>query len=194
MKYGYARVSTKDQNIDMQIDALEQYGCQKIFSEHAKGAKADRPQWLELLQQIKSGDSLIIWKLDRMGRSLSHLISIVNELIKKNVSIISLNDPIDTSSIQGRLMFNIFASLAEFEKDLIRERTMAGLRSARIRGKMGGRPKGLSKEAQRKACIAEALYAQKELSINEIIQQLSISKTTLYKYLRSRNITIFSEK
>lgn len=193
MKYGYARVSTKDQNLDMQIDALEQYGCQKIFSEHAKGAKADRPQWLELLNQIKSGDSLIIWKLDRMGRSLSHLISIVNELIKKNVSIISLNDPIDTSSIQGKFMFNIFASLAEFEKDLIRERTMAGLRSARIRGKMGGRPKGLSKEAQRRACMAEALYAQKELSINEITQQLNISKTTLYKYLRSRDVVIFSE-
>ncbi len=194
MKYGYARVSTKDQNLDMQIDALERYGCQKIFSEHAKGAKADRFQWLELLKQIKSGDSLIIWKLDRMGRSLSHLISIVNELIKKNVSIISLNDPIDTSSIQGKFMFNIFASLAEFEKDLIRERTMAGLRSARIRGKMGGRPKGLSKEAQRKACVAEALYAQKELSISEIIQQLNISKTTLYKYLRFRNVKIFSEK
>ena len=119
MKYGYARVSTKDQNLDMQIDALEQYGCQKIFSEHAKGAKADRPQWLELLNQIKSGDSLIIWKLDRVGRSLSNLISIVNKLIKKNISIISLNDPIDTSSIQGKFMFNIFASLAEFEKDLI---------------------------------------------------------------------------
>ena len=194
MKYGYARVSTKDQNLDLQIDALKQYGCQKIFSEHAKGAKADRPQWLELLHQIKSGDSLIIWKLDRIGRSLSHLISIVNELIKKNVSIISLNDPINTSSIQGKFMFNIFASLAEFEKDLIRERTMAGLRSARIRGKIGGRPKGLSKEAQRTACMAEALYAQKELSINEITQQLDISKTTLYKYLRTRDVVIFSEK
>ena len=194
MKYGYARVSTKDQNLDMQIDALKQYGCQKIFSEHAKGAKTDRPEWLELLKQIKNGDSLIIWKLDRMGRSLSHLISIVNELIEKNISIISLNDPIDTSSIQGKFMFNIFASLAEFEKDLIRERTMAGLRSARIRGKMGGRPKGLSKEAQRRACMAEALYAQKEFSINEIIQQLNISKTTLYKYLRTRDVVIFSEK
>ena len=146
------------------------------------------------VEQIKNGDSLIIWKLDRMGRSLSHLISIVNELIEKNISIISLNDPIDTSSIQGKFMFNIFASLAEFEKDLIRERTMAGLRSARIRGKMGGRPKGLSKEAQRRACMAEALYAQKEFSINEIIQQLNISKTTLYKYLRTRDVVIFSEK
>ena len=100
--------------------------------------------------------------------------------------------PIDTTNIQGKLMFNIFASLAEFEKDLIRERTMAGLRSARVRGRMGGRPKGLSQEAIRKACTAEALYTQKELSINEITEQLSISKTTLYKYLRYRDVAISS--
>ena len=183
----------KDQNLNMQIDALEQYGCQQIYSEQAKGAKADRPKWLDLLSQIKSGDTLVVWKLDRMGRSLHHLIKIVNELMLKDVSIISLNDPIDTTTAQGKLMFNIFASLAEFEKDLIRERTMAGLRSARVRGRMGGRPKGFSAEAKLKACTAEALYAQKELSINEIIQQLNISKTTLYKYLRYRNVEIFSK-
>ena len=192
MKYGYARVSTKDQNLELQIDALEKYGCQKIYSEKAKGAKADRPKWQELLNQIESGDTLVIWKLDRMGRSLHHLIKIVTELIEKNISIVSLNDPIDTTNIQGKLMFNIFASLTEFEKDLIRERTMAGLRSARVRGRMGGRPKGLSQEAIRKACSAEALYTQKELSINEITEQLSISKTTLYKYLRYRDVAISS--
>ena len=192
MKYGYARVSTKDQNLELQIDALEKYGCQKIYSEKAKGAKADRPKWQELLNQIESGDTLVIWKLDRMGRSLHHLIKVVTELMEKNISIISLNDPIDTTNIQGKLMFNIFASLAEFEKDLIRERTMAGLRSARVRGRMGGRPKGLSQEAIRKACTAEALYSQKELSINEITEQLSISKTTLYKYLRYRDVAISS--
>ena len=194
MKYGYARVSTKDQNLAMQIDALEKFGCHKIYSEKAKGAKADRPEWLELLERIKDGDTLVIWKLDRMGRSLHHLIKTVNELMLKNVSIVSLNDPIDTTTIHGKFMFNIFASLAEFEKDLIRERTMAGLRSARTRGKMGGRPKGLSPEAKRKACTAEALYTQKELCITEITQQLNISKTTLYKYLRFRNVKIFSEK
>jgi DNA invertase Pin-like site-specific DNA recombinase len=194
MKYGYARVSTKDQNLSMQIENLEKYGCDKIFSEIAKGVKSDRPQWLELMSKLKSGDILIIWKLDRMGRSLHNLVKIVNDLIEKNVSIVSLNDPIDTTTIQGKFMFNIFASLAEFEKDLIRERTMAGLKSARARGKMGGRPKGLSPEAKRKACIAEALYSQKELTIGEIIEQLNISKTTLYKYLRQRNVKIFSEK
>lgn len=192
MKYGYARVSTKDQNLELQIDALEKYGCQKIYSEKAKGAKADRPKWQELLNQIESGDTLVIWKLDRMGRSLHHLIKVVTELMEKNISIVSLNDPIDTTNIQGELMFNIFAPLAEFEKDLIRERTMAGLRSARVRGRMGGRPKGLSQEAIRKACTAEALYSQKELSINEITEQLSISKTTLYKYLRYRDVAISS--
>lgn len=149
---------------------------------------------MELLSQIKNGDTLVVWKLDRMGRSLHHLIKVVNELMLRNVSIISLNDPINTTTAQGKLMFNIFASLAEFEKDLIRERTMAGLRSARVRGRMGGRPKGLSLEAKRKACTAEALYTQKELTINEITQQLNISKTTLYKYLRYRNVKIFSDK
>lgn len=186
MKYGYARVSTKDQSLDMQLDALKKEGCQKIFSEVAKGAKADRPQWLKLLEEISPGDTLIVWKFDRMGRSLHHLIQVVNNLLEKEVGIVSLNDPIDTTTIQGKLMFNIFASLAEFEKDLIRERTMAGLKSARSRGKMGGRPKGLSNEAKQKARIAEALYNQKELTTEEIAKQLNISRTTLYSYLKYR--------
>ena len=194
MKYGYARVSTKDQNLQMQVDALEEYGCRAIYSEVAKGAKSDRSKWLELLEQLKKGDTLVVWKLDRMGRSLHHLVKIVHELLQKDVSIISLNDPIDTNSIQGKLMFNIFASLAEFEKDLIRERTKAGLKAARARGLIGGRPKGLSKEAQNKARTAEALYNQKELPVNQISKQLGISKTTLYKYLRYRNVEIVSQK
>lgn len=190
MKYGYARISTKDQSLDMQIDSLKKAGCQKIFSEVAKGAKVDRPEWLKLLDEISEGDTLVVWKFDRMGRSLHHLIKVVNDLLNKNVGIISLNDPINTTTIQGKLMFNIFASLAEFEKDLIRERTMAGLKSARSRGKMGGRPKGLSEEAKKKARIAEALYNQRELTTQEIADQLSISRTTLYEYLKFRNVLI----
>jgi DNA invertase Pin-like site-specific DNA recombinase len=190
MKYGYARVSTKDQSLDMQIDSLKKFGCQKIFSEVAKGAKADRPEWLKLLDEISEGDTVVVWKFDRMGRSLHHLIKVVNDLLNKNVGIISLNDPIDTTTIQGKLMFNIFASLAEFEKDLIRERTVAGLKSARSRGKMGGRPKGLSDEAKKKARIAEALYKQKELTTQEIADQLSISRTTLYEYLKFRKVVV----
>ncbi|MCF6777613.1 recombinase family protein [Thiotrichales bacterium 19X7-9] len=192
MKYGYARVSTKDQSLNLQIDALKNYGCDEIYSEVAKGAKADRPQWLALLSKVKQGDTLVIWKLDRMGRSLHHLIKVVNELLEKDVGIISLNDPIDTTTAQGKLMFNLFASLAEFEKDIIRERTMAGLKSARARGRMGGRPKGLPESSLKKATMAEALYKQQEMPVNEIASQLKISKTTLYKYLRYRGVKITS--
>ena len=109
MKYGYARVSTKDQVLDMQIDALKNVGCHKVFYEVAKGAKTDRPEWLKLLNEIQAGDTLVIWKLDRMGRSLQHLIKIVNDLIDKNVDIISLQDPLNTTNAQGRLIFNMFA-------------------------------------------------------------------------------------
>jgi DNA invertase Pin-like site-specific DNA recombinase len=190
MKYGYARVSTKDQVLNLQMDALKTAGCHKIFYEVAKGARADRPEWLKLLGEIQKGDTLIVWKLDRMGRSLHHLIKVVNDLIAKGVDIISIQDPLNTTSAQGRLIFNMFASLAEFEKDLIRERTMAGLKSARARGRMGGRPKGLSEKAKKTACTAEALYLQNELKTNDIAEQLGISKTTLYKYLRARNVQI----
>ena len=190
MKYGYARVSTKDQVLNLQMDALQTVGCHKIFYEVAKGARADRPEWLKLLEEIQKGDTLIVWKLDRMGRSLHHLIKVVNDLIAKGVDIISIQDPLNTTSAQGRLIFNMFASLAEFEKDLIRERTMAGLKSARARGRMGGRPKGLSEKAKKAACTAEALYLQNELKTDDIAEQLGISKTTLYKYLRARNVQI----
>ena len=190
MKYGYARVSTKDQVLNLQIDALKTAGCHKIFYEVAKGARADRPEWLKLLEEIQKGDTLIVWKLDRMGRSLHHLIKVVNDLIAKGVDIISIQDPLNTTSAQGRLIFNMFSSLAEFEKDLIRERTMAGLKSARARGRMGGRPKGLSEKAKKAACTAEALYLQNELKTDDIAEQLGISKTTLYKYLRARNVQI----
>tara|TARA_R110002167_G_scaffold9519_2_gene43356 strand:+ start:1990 stop:2592 length:603 start_codon:yes stop_codon:yes gene_type:complete len=192
MKYGYARVSTKDQNLDLQIDALKKSGCQKIFKETASGAKTSRPKLDELLSIIQKDDVVVIWKLDRMGRSLQHLIKIVNELNEKGIGITSLQDPIDTTTAQGRLMFNMFASLAEFEKDIIYERTMAGLSSARARGRMGGRPKGLSKSAQEKACVAEALYKQGELSTEQIAKQLGVSRTTMYKYLKSRNVKIGS--
>ena len=190
MKYGYARVSTKDQVLNLQMDALQTACCHKIFYEVAKGARADRPEWLKLLEEIQKGDTLIVWKLDRMGRSLHHLIKVVNDLIAKGVDIISIQDPLNTTSAQGRLIFNMFASLAEFEKDLIRERTMAGLKSARARGRMGGRPKGLSEKAKKAACTAEALYLQNELKTDDIAEQLGISKTTLYKYLRARNVQI----
>lgn len=190
MKYGYARVSTSSQELNLQIDALKKAGCQKIFKEIAKGTKTERCKLNELLALVKPGDSIIIWKLDRIGRSLKHLITLFNDLIARKISIVSLQDPINTATAQGRLIFNIFASLAEFEKDLIRERTMAGLSSARARGRTGGRPKGITKQAEEKTYAAEALYKQRKLSCDQISKQIGISKTTLYKYLRLRSVKI----
>jgi DNA invertase Pin-like site-specific DNA recombinase len=140
MKFGYARVSTRDQNLNLQIDDLLADGCEKIFQEAVSGANADRPELNRLLEQTRRGDVIIIWKLDRLGRSLKHLVALVSELLDKGVGLKSLNDPIDTTNSQGRLIFNIFASLAEFERDVIIERTQAGLKAARTRGRKGGRP------------------------------------------------------
>ncbi|NUM32953.1 MAG: recombinase family protein [Candidatus Brocadiae bacterium] len=190
MIIGYARVSTKDQNLDLQIDALRKAGCEKIYTEVASGGKTERPELNDLLRNIRSKDILVIWKLDRLGRSLKHLVELGNDLSKKEVGLRSLNDPIDTTTAQGRLIFNIFASLAEFEKDIIKERTQAGLSAARSRGKNGGRPKGLSKEAQTTACAAESLYEEKILSVQEIADKLGICKSTLYNYLRYRGVEI----
>ena len=194
MKFGYARVSTKDQNLDLQIDHLKQEGCKKIFSEAVSGAKAHRTELDKLLEQVREGDVIVIWKLDRLGRSLKHLISLVSELLDRGVGIKSLRDPIDTTNSQGRLVFNIFASLAEFERDLITERTQAGLKAARARGRTGGRPKGLTDAAQKKAVAAESLYKEGKLSVNEISKNLGISKATLYNYLRHNSVEVGSFK
>ena len=189
-KVGYARVSTAQQSPQLQIDALQSAGCQKIYQEMASGAKAQRPQLEQMLAQLRSGDVLVVWKLDRLGRSLTHLVQLVNQLLEQDVGLQSLNDPIDTTSAQGRLMFNIFASLAEFERELIGERTQAGLKSARARGRSGGRPKGLSEQAKLTAAAAESLYQEGKLSVRQISRQLDISTGTLYSYLRSRGVKI----
>ena len=140
--------------------------------------------------QLRTGDVLVIWKLDRMGRSLAHLVELVGDLVKRKIGLVSLNDPIDTTSAQGRLVFNLFASLAEFERELVRERTQAGLSAARARGRIGGRPKGLSAQAQATAMAAETLYLEKRLSVSAIAGKLHISKSTLYGYLRYRRVEI----
>ncbi len=190
MKFGYARVSTRDQNLQLQIDDLKKEGCEIIFHEVICGAKAERPELDRLLEQTRAGDVIVVWKLDRLGRSLKHLIALVGQLMERDVGLKSLNDPIDTTSSQGRLIFNIFASLAEFEREMIIERTQAGLKSARARGRVGGRPKGLSNEAQRKAVAGAALYKEGKLSVTEIAKNLSVSKSTLYSYLRYQNAEI----
>ncbi|QIP14763.1 recombinase family protein [Spirosoma aureum] len=188
MKIGYARVSTQDQNLSMQLDALKAQGCEKIFQEKASGAKGDRPELTKLLEHVREGDTVVIWKLDRLGRSLAHLVEMVNVLERNSIGLISLNDPVDTTTAQGRLVFRIFASLAEFERELIKERTQAGLQSARRRGQLLGRPTGLSKEAENKSRIAESLYKEGKLPVKEIARQLGISKSTLYSYLRHRGL------
>lgn len=190
MKVGYARVSTKDQTLDLQLDALRKAGCSKIYTEIVSGAKADRPELAKLMDALRTGDVLVIWKLDRLGRSLKNLIDIVNDLLQRKVGLKSLGDPIDTTTSQGRLTFNIFASLAEFERDVIRERTNAGLTAARARGRQGGRPKGLAASAEQTACAAETLYREGKLSSQQIADRLRISKTTLYVYLRHRGVPI----
>lgn len=190
MIIGYARVSTADQNLDSQIDALNRAGCERLFVEKASGIRTDRFELQRLLDHVREGDVITIWKLDRLGRSLKHLVEVVTWLNQKGVGLRSLSDPIDTTTAQGKLVFNIFASLAEFERELIRERTQAGLAAARARGRMGGRPKGISEEAKRKAVAASSLYREGRLSVREITENLGISKRTLYKYLRLEGVQI----
>ncbi|WP_221392077.1 recombinase family protein [Dyadobacter sp. NIV53] len=193
MKIGYGRVSTQDQNLEMQLDALTKAGCQQVFQEKASGIKSDRPQLAAMQQILREGDVIYIYKLDRLGRSLKHLLEMTSDFEKRGIGLVSINDHINTTTAQGRLIFNIFASLAEFERDLIRERTRSGLEAARARGRKGGRSRGLSKEAEKTAMLAQTLYNERKLGVNEIAADLKISKMTLYKYLRHRGVQINSK-
>ena len=184
MKIGYARVSTHDQNLDLQIDALEKAGCERVFQDRVSGAKKARPGLEEALNFMRPGDSLVVWRLDRLGRSLQHLISTVTTLEKKDIGFQSLQESIDTTTSGGRLIFHIFGALAEFEHNLIRERTQAGLQAARARGRKGGRPKALDKK---KTQLLYKLYDEKQHAISELCDMLGISKTALYGYLKRRN-------
>lgn len=179
-KIGYARVSTKDQNLDLQLAELEKVGCEKVYSEHKSGLKA-RLELAEAIKYLRKGDILVVYKFDRLGRSLSDLLSVISELHEKGVEIMSLKDNIDTSSVSGKLMMHIFASLAEFERDLIVERTQAGRKAAMAKGKKMGRPK----LKRNKKAKATAMLYEKNLSIDQIQEQLGIrSKSTVYRYLR----------
>jgi len=194
MKIGYARVSTQGQQVDLQMDALQKAGCELIFQEIVSGAKADRPELAKMRAQLRQGDTVCIYKLDRLGRSMKHLLELVDEFQQKGVGLLSLTDAIDSSTAQGRLVLNLFASLAEFERDLIRERTQAGLISARARGRKGGRQKGLSPEGEKNARLAEMYYKEGLLGVNLIAKKLAISKVTFYKYLRHRGVEIRSKQ
>ena len=180
MLIGYARVSTHDQTLALQQDALTKAGCNKIFTDTASGAQTERKGLEAALAYVRSGDSLVVWRLDRLGRSLPHLITTMTALEERGIGFKSLTENIDTTTSGGKLIFHIFGALAEFERNLIRERTQAGLTAARARGKKGGRPKVLT---GRQLSIAQDLY-DKRHPIQEICQTLKISKATLYRALK----------
>src|SRR2546423_3471032 len=186
MLVGYARVSTSDQTLNLQKDALEKIGCTKIFTDIASGAKEERKGLEEALDYVREGDSLVVWRLDRLGRSLKHLLETITTLNTRKIGFKSLTESIDTTTSNGRLIFNIFASLAEFERDLIRERTKAGLQAARARGRVGGRPKVKTLNSQKKVAMAQSLYDDKTNTIDEICQTLHISRATLYRYIDTK--------
>ena len=176
MKIGYARVSTKEQLLHLQEDALKKAGCEKIYSEKVGSANTNRIKLNEMMGQLREGDVIVVWKLDRLGRSLRDLVNLIARFHESGVGFQSLQDNIDTTTPTGKLTFHLFAALAEFERDIIRARTNAGLEAARARGRKGGRPKGLSQKAKDKARLAESLYNEKERSIAEICDYLSISR------------------
>ncbi len=180
MLIGYARVSTHEQNLDMQLDALKQAGCEKTFTDKISTLKAERKGLQEALEFLRPGDVLVVWKLDRLGRTLRQLIELVASFNQKGIGFKSLKETIDTTTSTGKLVFHIFAALAEFERDIIHERTRAGLDAARARGRTGGRPKALN---TKQAALAKSLYESGEHSIQDICDTLGISRGTLYKYI-----------
>lgn len=180
MYIGYARVSTTEQILDLQLDALKKAECKQIFTDTISGAKADRPGLTDALSHLREGDVLVVWRLDRLGRTLKHLIETVNELNDRGIGFKSLTENIDTTTPTGKLVFHFFGALAEFERDLIRERTNAGLAAARARGRQGGRRPSLDPA---KVKMLGKLYADKTNSIDMICQTLRISRATLYRYI-----------
>ena len=184
MKVGYARVSTFEQNLDLQMNALEKEWCDHIFCDQSEsGAKGSRPEWDNCLDHLRKDDTLVIWKLDRLGRSLSDLLSIVEYLKEGGANFLSIQDGFDTSTASGKMVFSVIGAMAEYERNLIRERTMAGLKAVRARGRMGGHPKALDKSQVK---VAIALAEAGELTINEICEQVGCSRSTYYRQVTPR--------
>ena len=180
MLVGYARVSTQDQNPDLQLDALKKAGCEKVYIEKASGAQRDRPELKAAIDYMRAGDTLVVWKLDRLARSIKQLIETIEGLEQRDIGFKSLTETIDTTTSGGRLIFHIFAGLAEFERSIIRERTKAGLASARARGRLGGRPKKLS-EADIEA--AKALLSNPKITVEQAAERLGVAPSTLYRHI-----------
>ena len=182
MLIGYARVSTRDQDTELQRVALTEAGCEEVFTEKASGAQRDRPELAAALKYARKGDTIVVWKLDRLARSLRQLIETAEDLEHRGIGFRSLTENIDTTTNGGKLVFHLFAALAEFERGLIRERTVAGLDAARARGRVGGRPRGLDAE---KLAIAQALLARgpEEFTVAAVAKHVGVSPATLYRYL-----------
>ena len=181
MLIGYARVSTHEQNLDLQKDALEKAGCERVYVEQMSGSSSNRPELKRIMDTLREGDTLVVWRLDRLGRSLKHLIELITELEERKVGFKSLMESIDTNTSGGKLIFHIFGALAEFECNLIRERTNAGLSAARARGRKGGRRPVLDDKQKE---VAIKLYNEKNHTIKEICRIMGVTKPTLYSYIR----------
>ena len=180
MLVGYARVSTQDQDMSLQRDALEEAGCERIFVEQASGAQRDRPQFHAALDFMREGDTLVVWKLDRLARSLKQLIETVEHLRERGIGLRSLTEAIDTGTSGGRLVFHVFGALAEFERSMLRERTQAGLRAAKARGRVGGRPPALNADD---LPAARALLRDPEITVAQAAKRLGVAQSTLYRHL-----------
>lgn len=190
MLIGYARVSTQDQNPALQLDALKGAGCEKVFTEKASGAQRDRPQLKAALDYMRSGDTLVVWKLDRLARSIKQLIETVEEMGERGIGLRSLTEAIDTTTAGGKLVFHVFAALAEFERGVIRERTRAGLEAARARGKLGGRPPALKATD---LAAAKAMLRDPEITVTEVAKRLGVVPSTLYRHLPKARSTVMEE-
>jgi len=182
-KIGYARVSATDQDPQLQLDALNAEGCLKIYKDTATGTKADRPQWILCLDNLRPGDTLLIWKIDRLGRNLRDLIDIVTTLDERGVGVQSLtNGIVDTTTAHGKLVFGVFALMAEYEAGLIRERTKAGLAAARSRGRKGGRKPKMTAELINKA---QRMYDARQFTMAEIAQSCAVTPMTIYRNIQT---------
>ena len=183
MMFGYARVSTEGQNLDMQLDALEKAGCERIYQEHASGKNTERPELKRMLDQLRKGDTVVVYKLDRISRSVQDLESLTKEFEEAGVEFVSLQDQIDTTTPMGRFFFHVMGAVAELERDIIVDRTKSGLEAARARGRVGGRKPLDSKKDKQML----ALYDSKQMTVPEICEAVGVSKPTLYKYVNTRN-------
>lgn len=190
MLIGYARVSTQDQDPALQLDALTRTGCEKIFTEKASGAQRDRPELIAALNYLRAGDTLVVWKLDRLARSLRQLIDTIEMLDAKGIGFRSLTEAIDTTTPGGKLIFHIFGALAEFERSIIRERTNAGLASARARGRLGGRPPAWNDED---IIAAKALLRDPAITVNQAARRLGVAPATLYRHIPGGRSALLDE-